>query len=91
VVEVTKVGELVAERIHETRVFERPSGRHVAEANSNRPIRKTDAVASFDIRPLRFEHAIAQVETSADPLGIGFQPRHQLTLQLMLLSTLLSI
>jgi hypothetical protein len=75
---MAEVGELVAERVHETRILEGLSGGDVAESNPDRPVREADAVASLDIGSLRLEHAIAQPETRTDTLGIGFQPRHQL-------------
>ncbi len=65
VIEVPQVGQLVAQGVHEARVFERPAGGRVAQPDPDRPVREADAVAALHVGALGLEHAVTQAEPRA--------------------------
>ena len=57
-----QVGKLVAQGVHEARVFERARGRRMPESDPDRPIREADAVTALDVGSLRFEYPVAKTK-----------------------------
>jgi hypothetical protein len=70
-IEVTKVGELVAEGIDEARVLERAAGLGVPEANGNQTVGVAGPVARLDPRVLGHDGTVVEPEGSGDALGVA--------------------
>lgn len=81
VIEMLEMGELVAQRIHETRIFEGLARGRMTEPNPNRAIRKANAVSAFYIGPLRFERSKPQAKARADSLRIDFETAQEFLLR----------
>ncbi len=72
-VEVTQVGELVAERVHQARVPQRPTGDGVAQADPDHAVVVTDAVTALDVRAFGFYRSVVQIEAPGDLLGVALE------------------
>lgn len=73
VIEVPQVGELVAQRVDETRVLEDPTRPHVPQANPDGSVLVADAVSTSDVRPLGREGAQLQSEAGREDARIAPQ------------------
>jgi hypothetical protein len=66
VVEVSEVGELVAERVDQARVLEGLSGSSMTQADPDAPVGVTDPVTPSDVGALRLETAQPKPEQSSE-------------------------
>lgn len=73
VIEVPQVGELVAQRVDETRVLQDPTRPDVPQPNPDGSVLVADAVTAFDVRPLGRERAKLQPEAGREDTRIAPQ------------------
>jgi len=76
-----EVGELMAECVHEARVFQRLAGLDVPKTNLDRAIRIANTVSSLDVGSFRFENTILETKPRTDPQSILFQTAQKLLLR----------
>ena len=73
VVEVAQVRQLMAERVDEARVLERPAGRGMEQPDADRAVAVADAEPALHLRSLGLDHPIAEAEDARDAQRVAFE------------------
>ena len=73
------MGELVAERVDEARVFERSSRGDVPKSDADRSVREADSVTTFDVRAFGLECPVAKTEAPTERERVALETREQIT------------